>query len=195
MKTLIRPHWCACWFESSITRTYLYNFDPLKPHFYIEKLGCTEVYIIFFFISAQKRRLWVLARTASARQFLRVPRINVLSRNMKNIRIFIWIFFFGWLKSVFGGQIFNIFKKACFRNDWAHMSEGMFSHFEVQFCLDTCSSAIKSSITKKNVYSNILKILPPKKWKISDKKFWYSSCLRSKHRLWVLVRTASGRRF
>ena len=35
-----------------ITRTYLYNFDPLKPHFYIIKLGFTGVYI-FFLISAQ----------------------------------------------------------------------------------------------------------------------------------------------
>ena len=32
---------------SSITKTCLYNFDPLKPHFYIVKLGFTEVYIIF----------------------------------------------------------------------------------------------------------------------------------------------------
>ena len=37
--------------------TYLYNFDPLKPHFYIVKLGFTGVCIIFL-ISAQKRRLW-----------------------------------------------------------------------------------------------------------------------------------------
>ena len=30
-----------------ITKTCLYNFDPIKPHFYIVKLGYTEVYIIF----------------------------------------------------------------------------------------------------------------------------------------------------
>ena len=35
-----------------ITKTYLYNFDPLKPHFYIVKLGFTKVYIIFL-ISAE----------------------------------------------------------------------------------------------------------------------------------------------
>ena len=45
-----------------ITNTCLYNFDPLKPHFYIVKLGFTGVYIIFL-ISAQKHRLWVLVRT------------------------------------------------------------------------------------------------------------------------------------
>ena len=32
---------------SHIMKTCLYNFDPLEPHFYIEKLGFTGVYIIF----------------------------------------------------------------------------------------------------------------------------------------------------
>ena len=40
-----------------IMKTLLYNFDPLKPHFCIVKLGFTGVYIIFH-ISAQKHRLW-----------------------------------------------------------------------------------------------------------------------------------------
>ena len=35
-----------------ITKTCLYNFDPLKPHLYIVKLGFTWVYIIFL-ISVQ----------------------------------------------------------------------------------------------------------------------------------------------
>ena len=35
-----------------ITKTYLYKFDPYKPHFYIVELGFTGVYIIFL-ISAQ----------------------------------------------------------------------------------------------------------------------------------------------
>ena len=51
-----------------IPKTCLYNVDPLKPHFYIVKLGFTGVYIIFL-VSAQKHRLWVLVRTASARRF------------------------------------------------------------------------------------------------------------------------------
>ena len=36
----------------NITKTYLYNFDPPKPHFYIVKLRFTGVYTIFL-ISAQ----------------------------------------------------------------------------------------------------------------------------------------------
>ena len=35
-----------------ITKTRLYNFDPLKPHFYIVKLGFAGVLVIFL-ISAQ----------------------------------------------------------------------------------------------------------------------------------------------
>ena len=34
--------WSYC-----ITKTCLYNFDPLKTHFYIVKLGFTGVYISF----------------------------------------------------------------------------------------------------------------------------------------------------
>ena len=44
-------------FLLNITRTCLYNFDALQPHFYIVKLGLKGVYIIFL-ISAQKHRLW-----------------------------------------------------------------------------------------------------------------------------------------
>ena len=36
----------------TITKTCLHSFYPLKPHFYIVKLGFTGVYIIFL-ISAQ----------------------------------------------------------------------------------------------------------------------------------------------
>ena len=54
--------------SKDITKTCLYNFDPLKPHFYVVKLGFTGVYI-FFLISVQKHRLWVIVRTASARRF------------------------------------------------------------------------------------------------------------------------------
>ena len=38
--------------KHTITKTRLYNFDPLKPQFYIVKLGFTGVYMIFL-ISAE----------------------------------------------------------------------------------------------------------------------------------------------
>ena len=68
-------------------------FTPLN-HFYLVKLRFTGVYIIFL-ISAQNHTFWVL---------FRVPTIYFLSRNTKNIRIFIWKL------SDFGGEIFNIFE-------------------------------------------------------------------------------------
>ena len=70
--------------SDDITKTRLYNFDPLKPHFYIVKLGFTGVYIIVSYFCSKT--------------------IYVLSRNMKNIQIFIWKL------SVFGDEIVNIFE-------------------------------------------------------------------------------------
>ena len=69
------------------------NVYPLTPHFYIVKFGFTGG-IHFFLIYALKHRLWVLVRTASMRRFCRVPTINVLSKNEKNIIFFDIIFFF-----------------------------------------------------------------------------------------------------
>ena len=69
-KNLIKLHLCRLiWVfvghtYQNITKTCLYNCDPLKPHFCIVKLGFTGVYINFL-ISAQKHRLWVLVRTTS----------------------------------------------------------------------------------------------------------------------------------
>ena len=40
----------------NITKTYIYNFDPLKIHFYIVKLGFTGVNIIFL-ISVLSRNM------------------------------------------------------------------------------------------------------------------------------------------
>ena len=45
-RSLIRP-FSVRWHNHYITKTRLYNFDPLKPHFYIVKLEFTGVDIIF----------------------------------------------------------------------------------------------------------------------------------------------------
>ena len=82
--------------RESTTKTCLYNIDPLKPHFYIVKLGITEVYIIFL-ISAQKHKLWVPVRTASS-QSMFWAEIRKISE------VFIWKF------SFFGGEIFIVFE-------------------------------------------------------------------------------------
>ena len=50
------------------------------------------------------------------------------------------------------------------------------------------------SITKTRLLKYI-ENFTSKNWKFSDEKLWYFSYFCSKHRLWVLVRTASPRRF
>ena len=67
---------------------------PLKPHFYMIKLGFTGVYIIFL-ISTPQHRLWYSSGPPQ-----RVPTIYVLSRNMKNIRDF-YVNFFPFLEVKF----------------------------------------------------------------------------------------------
>ena len=59
--------------HSLITKTCLYNFDPLKPHFYTVKLGL-QGYTLFLF----------LLKNIDSGYSLEPPR----SRNMKN-RVFI----------------------------------------------------------------------------------------------------------
>ena len=71
-----------------ITKTYLHNFDPIKPYFYKVKLGFTGVYIIFL-ISAQKHRLRVLIRTTLVRQFYQVPTIYVFLTEIWKISEFL----------------------------------------------------------------------------------------------------------
>ena len=84
-----------------ITKTCLHNFDPLKPHFYIVKLGYTGVYIIFL-IFAQKLRLMVLVRTEA---------ILTSTHNLCFEQIYEnYHFFFLWQFSVFGDEIFHIFE-------------------------------------------------------------------------------------
>ena len=73
----------------NITKTYLYNVDPLKPHFYIVKLGFTGVYIIFI-ISAQK----VLTSTHNL----------CFEQKYEKISVFFFLKIF-----IFCCEIFNIF--------------------------------------------------------------------------------------
>ena len=57
-----------------------------EPHFYIVKLGYTEVYLFLLFLI--QNRLWVLVRTAS-------PTNYALSKNKKNVqKILLKIFYF-----------------------------------------------------------------------------------------------------
>ena len=64
---------------------------PHQTPFLYRKTGvCRGIPI--FLIFAPKHRVWVLVRTALARRFLRVPTINVWSKNKKNDKIFLMKF-------------------------------------------------------------------------------------------------------
>ena len=57
------------------TKTCLYKVYPLKPHFYIVKLGLTGVCLFYFLIFDPKHILWV-------------PTTNFLNKYIKNIDFF-----------------------------------------------------------------------------------------------------------
>ena len=73
--------------SSTITKTCLYNVDPLKPHFYIVKVGFTGVYINFF-ISAQNIDCGYSLEPPCRGGSNEYPQSVFLSRNKKNIRFF-----------------------------------------------------------------------------------------------------------
>ena len=95
----------SCVFRSNhaITKTCLYNIDPLKPHFYIVKLGFTGVYIIFLFLRKNIDCGYSLEqpRRGGSNEY---PQSIFLAEIWKISEIFIWKF------SVFGAEIFFIFE-------------------------------------------------------------------------------------
>ena len=86
-----------------ITKTRLYKFDPLEPHFYIVKLGFTGVYIIFL-ISAQNIDCGYLLEPPRRGGSNEYPQSMFWAEIWKISEFFTWIF------SVFWGEIFFIFE-------------------------------------------------------------------------------------
>ena len=66
--------------------------------------------------------------------------------------------------------------------------------FNLYYLLDKFSWWQTADITKTCLFK-YTENFTSKNLKFSDKKIWYFSNFCSKHRLWVLVRTASARRF
>ena len=68
-------------------------------------------------------------------------------------------------------------------------------HSYISSCFSWPDKAqIRKVITKTRLFKYIENVTT-KKPKVSREKFWYFSYFCSKHRLWVLIRTASPRRF
>ena len=88
-----------------ITKTRLYNFDPLKPHFYIVKLGFTGVYTIFL-ISAKNIDCGYMYSLEPPRR----GGSNEYPQSMFWAEIWKMSENFIWKISVFGGEISDIFE-------------------------------------------------------------------------------------
>ena len=101
--TDVKANLCLRRGHMSITRTRLYNFDPLKPHFYIVKLGFTGVYINFL-ISAQNIDCGYPLEPPRPGGSNEYPHSMFWSEIWKISEFFIWKF------SFFGSKIFCIFE-------------------------------------------------------------------------------------
>ena len=86
-----------------VTKTCLYNFDPLKPHFYIVKLGFTGVYVIFL-ISAQNIYCGYSLEPPRRCGSNEYPQSMFWAEIWKISEFFIWKF------SVLEGEIFYTFE-------------------------------------------------------------------------------------
>ena len=129
--------------EDNITKTCLYNFNPLKPHFYIVKLGFTGVYINFL-ITAQNIDCGYSLEPPNRLVEAALTSTHTLCFEQKYEK---YRNFFIWNFSFFGGKIFNIFEQACFRID-----KKLISLYECKD-LSASSSGTRASL-RKHAYSN-----------------------------------------
>ena len=82
------------------------------------------------------------------------------------------------------------------RHTWVNQSDVLkMRERERLYSKNTSDVNTDDSLLRRHAYSNILKTLTPKNENFQIKKIWYFSYFCSKHRFWVLVRTASARRF
>ena len=83
-------------FKFYITKTRLYSFDPIKPHFYTVKLGFTGVYIIIL-ISAQNIDFGYSLEPPRRGGSNEYPQSMFWAEIWKILEFFIWKFASFWL--------------------------------------------------------------------------------------------------
>ena len=123
-----------------ITKTCLYNFDPLKPHFYIVKLGFTGVYIIFH-IFAQNYRLWVLFKAASNEAVLTSTHNLCFEQKYEKYPSFLFVFFlsanFQFLEVKFSTylnrRVFVMYRKMKKNFILVHIEHNMYTNTQCQW--------------------------------------------------------------
>ena len=80
-----------------ITKTRLYNFDPLKPHFYIVKLGLQGYTLFSLFLLKNIDYGYSLEPPRAEGGLTSIPIIYVFGRNMKYITFLYLKTFSFWL--------------------------------------------------------------------------------------------------
>ena len=157
--------------KGPITKTCLYNFDPLKPHFYIVKLGFTGVYIIFL-ISDQNIEAVLMSTHNLCFVQKHEKYQNFLSENFH----FLVIKFAVCLNRNVFVMLCNAARDtySCYWGPEMKVRTRLIRPLppNVAFCRflhEVKHHGHPSRSLRKHAYSNILKILPPKNGNFSDK--------------------------
>ena len=122
-----------------ITKTCLHYFDPLKPHFYIVKLGLT-LFFLFLLKNIDCGYSLDPPHRGSSNEY---PQSMFCTAIWKISEFFIWKF------SFFGCKIFNIFEWACFCN----------VSFSVHQEMQDTSIALHKRSSQINTFLFLLKLL------------------------------------
>ena len=92
-----------CHNHETVTKTYLYKFDPLTPHFYIVKLGFTGYTLFFLF----------LLKSIDCGYSLEPPRRGGSNEYTQTM---FWEEIWKMSDIFLCGKILSTFEQACFRN-------------------------------------------------------------------------------
>ena len=158
-----------------ITKTYRYNFDSLKPHFYIAELGFTYAWLFFLFLLKNIDCGYSLSAVVTSRHNL------CFKQKYETIRIFTWKLIYIIMRTEDGSSLAV----------WTAVYENTLLLL-TYWCV-TCLL----SILKTRLFKYIANFTTKKNWKFSGKnsEIFHISAQTIKHRLWVLVRITSPTRF
>ena len=158
---------------------------PLKPHCYIVRLRFTGVYIIFL----------ILLKKLDCGYLLELPQQGSSNEYQQSM---FWAEIWKISEVLSENFQFLVMKFSVYLNRHVFIMSFTRQHNPVGIASDCkCRGPeleSKLSITKTCPFKYTENFIT-KKWKVSDKKFWYFSYFCSKCRLWVLVRTVLMRQF
>ena len=131
--------------DEDITKTCLYNIDPLKPHFYIVKLGFTGVYIIFLFLLKNIDCGYTLEppRRGGSNEY---PQFMFWAEIWKISEFFIWFFlsFWRWNFIYIWIGMFSLWQIGNLLELCLYLRRGEFCFLFWKFQRDSCQTSTKN---------------------------------------------------